>query len=81
MALSAALALLASLPDAVAHLEKRVAALEARLVVAERRPYSVAAASKALGVSEKTIRRKVATGALRYERTGSRIAVYLGEKP
>jgi excisionase family DNA binding protein len=70
---------LADLPRVVAELQARLETLEGRLTVAERRPYSVADAAAALGVSQKTIRRRVADGSLRTVRTGSRIAIYLDE--
>jgi excisionase family DNA binding protein len=70
---------LADLPRVVAELQARIETLEGRLTVAERRPYSVAEAAAALGVSEKTIRRRVTDGGLKVVRTGSRIAIYLDD--
>jgi excisionase family DNA binding protein len=68
---------LAALPDIVQQLQARVEGLEQRLTVAERRPYSVADAARALGVSEKTIRRRIAMGKIQHQRTGARVVVYL----
>jgi len=73
------LADLAALPALVTELRIRIETLEGRLTVAERRPYTVAQAAGALGVSEKTIRRRVAAGSLKVARTGSRIAIYLDD--
>jgi excisionase family DNA binding protein len=73
------LAELAQLPSVVAELHARVETLEGRLALAERRPFTVAQAAQALGVSQKTIRRRVADGALKVVRTGSRIAIYLDD--
>ena len=70
---------LADLPRVVVELQARIETLEGRLTVAERRPYSVAEAAEALGVSEKTIRRRVVDGGLKVVRTGSRIAIYLDD--
>lgn len=74
-----ALTQLADLPRIVAELQAKIETLETRLTLAERRPFTVAQASAALGVSQKTIRRRVADGSLRVVRTGSRIAIYLDE--
>jgi excisionase family DNA binding protein len=71
------LAQLAALPDVVDQLQERIEELEQRLTVAERRPFAVAEAAKALGVSEKTIRRRIERGEIQHQRTGSRIVVYL----
>lgn len=71
------LAQLATLPSVVDELQARIEQLEVRIAVAERRPYSVADAAKALGVSEKTIRRRIERGEIQHQRTGSRVVVYL----
>lgn len=68
---------LGALPDVVEDLQRRVAELEGRLTVAERKPVTVAAAAAALGVSTKTIRRRIAAGEIQHARTGSRVVVYL----
>jgi excisionase family DNA binding protein len=78
-AFAATIGALADLPRVVVELQTRVTDLEMRLTLAERRPYSVAEAARALGVSQKTIRRRVADGSLKVIRTGSRIAIYLDE--
>ena len=71
------LAELAALPGLVRQLQAQVAELEARLTVAERRPYTVQQAADALGVNPKTIRRRCAAGEMRHERVGTRVVVYL----
>jgi excisionase family DNA binding protein len=71
------LAQLAALPDVVEQLQNRISELEERLTLAERRPYSVAEAAKALGVCEKTVRRRIDAGELQHQRTGARVVVYL----
>lgn len=71
------LAQLAALPEVVEQLQTRISELEERLTLAERRPYSVAEAAKALGVCEKTVRRRIDAGELQHQRTGSRVVVYL----
>lgn len=71
------LAQLATLPSVVDELQTRIEQLELRITVAERRPYAVAEAAKALGVSQKTIRRRIERGEIQHQRTGSRIVVYL----
>ena len=71
------LAQLAALPEVVEELQTRISELEERLTLAERRPYSVAQAAKALGVCEKTVRRRIDAGELQHQRTGARVVVYL----
>lgn len=71
------LAQLATLPSVVDELQARIQELEVRITVAERRPHSVADAAKALGVSQKTIRRRIERGEIQHQRTGSRVVVYL----
>jgi excisionase family DNA binding protein len=78
-AFAATIGALADLPRVVVELQTRLTNLETRLTLAERRPYSVAEAARALGVSQKTIRRRVADGGLKVVRTGARIAIYLDE--
>jgi excisionase family DNA binding protein len=78
-AFAATFGALADLPRVVAELQARIETLESRLTVAERRPYTVAQAAEALGVSQKTIRRRVTEGSLKVVRTGSRIAIYLDD--
>jgi excisionase family DNA binding protein len=68
---------LAALPEVVEQLQTRISELEERLTLAERRPYSVAQAAKALGVCEKTVRRRIDAGELQHQRTGARVVVYL----
>jgi excisionase family DNA binding protein len=68
---------LASLPAVVEQLRARLEELEERLAVAERRPYTVTEAARALGVSEKTIRRRIEAGQIRHAWTGRRVSVYL----
>ena len=68
---------LAELPGIVQALQVRVQELERRLVVAERKAYSVNDAAKALGVSAKTVRRRITAGELQHKWTGKRVAVYL----
>ena len=68
---------LGALPDIVEDLQRRVTELEGRLTVAERKPLSVADAAAALGVSTKTIRRRIAAGEIQHARTGARVVVYL----
>jgi len=68
---------LGALPDVVQDLQRRVAELEGRLTVAERKPLSVVDAAAALGVSTKTIRRRIAAGEIQHARTGARVVVYL----
>lgn len=71
---------LQQLPGVVARLQERVAELEDRLVVAERRPLTVAQAAEALGVAQRTIRRRIRAGTIQHRRTGRRVAVYLSPK-
>jgi excisionase family DNA binding protein len=71
------LAELAALPVVVEQLQTRVRELEQRLTIAERRPFSVAEAAKALGVCQKTVRRRIDAGELQHQRTGTRVVVYL----
>jgi excisionase family DNA binding protein len=68
---------LASLPALVQQLQAEVDELRRRLTVAERRPYTVDEAARALGVDPKTIRRRCERGEMQHQRVGRRVVVYL----
>ncbi|MEO8214951.1 MAG: excisionase family DNA-binding protein [Myxococcales bacterium] len=63
-----------SLRALVLELQVRVARLEAR-------PLTVAQAAEQLGVTQKTIRRRIEAGTLASSRTGRRVVVHLDRDP